>query len=107
MTFTFTLCTEKKKPRFDQNLDVLKGELLGPLLARLVANSISWKKKNEALKIEDIVSYTRNNYIMGKIIKIRTVDNVSYKGEGRLGEKCGHNMNAILNSELWTMCTTK
>ena len=41
-----------------------------------------------------------------KIIKIRTVDNVSYKGEGRVGEMCGHNMNAILNSELWTMCTT-
>ena len=66
MTFIWTKCTKKEKSRYDQNLDVLKGELLGPLLARLVANSISWEKKNEALKIEDKVSYARNNYIMGK-----------------------------------------
>ena len=66
MTFIWTMCTKKEKSRYDQNLDVLKGELLGPLLARLVANSISRKKKNEALKIEDIVSHTRNSYIMGK-----------------------------------------
>ena len=39
--------------------------------------------------------------------EFRIVDNVYYRGEGWEGEMCGHSMNTILKSEMWTMRTTK
>ena len=45
--------------------------------------------------------------MMGKIVKIRTMDKVYYKGKGREGEMCGNTMYTILKSEMWTMSTTK
>ena len=66
MTFIWTLCTEKKKPRFDQKLDVLKESFWAYCKQGWLLKAHFEKKKNEAWKIVDIVSNTRDNYIMGK-----------------------------------------